>query len=257
MLGLRVGAASLGLYNRSYQLIMTPLGQIRGPLNTVAVPVLSRLQDRDEQFGDFVAKGQTALGYTLVAGLAFVAGASDTLVAILLGPQWEAASGVMALLAIAGGVTTLSSVGYWVYVTKGLVDHLLTYTFISTGIRVTCIVVGSSFGLLGVAAGMAVAAMIAWPLSFWWLSRRAAIPVRRLWTGGVRVLVFSGLILVACRGVAVSTSQLSVWSQLALEMLAAAAVYLLLTLLVPAFRRDVTGVLTSVRHALRRAPAVT
>jgi PST family polysaccharide transporter len=255
MLGLRVGPTSLGLYNRSYQLIMTPLGQIRGPLNTVAIPVLSRLQDRDQQFGDFVVKGQIALGYTLVAGLAFVAGSSETLVAILLGPQWEAASGVLALLAVAGGVTTLSSVGYWVYVTKGLVNHLLTYSFISTGIRVTCVIVGSSFGLLGVAAGMAAAAMIAWPLSFWWLSRRAAIPVRRLWMGGVRVLLFSGLILAACRGVATSTTHLAVWSQLALELLAAAGTYAALTLLVPPFRKDVSSVLTNVRTALRRAPA--
>lgn len=254
VLGLRVGPTNLGLYNRSYQLIMTPLGQIRGPLNTVAVPVLSKLQDQDERFGDFVTKGQIALGYTIVAGLAFVAGSSHTLVAILLGPRWEAAGDVLALLAVAGGVTTLSSVGYWVYVTKGLVDHLLTYTFLSTGIRVTCVLAGSSFGLLGVAAGMALAAMIAWPLSFWWLSRRAAIPVRRLWMGGVRVLVFSGVILAACRGVAISTSSLAVWTQLALEMATAAVVYAALALLVPFFRKDVTSVLATVRTALRQAP---
>lgn len=255
MLGLRVGASNLGLYNRSYQLIMTPLGQIRGPLNTVAVPVLSKLQDQWERFQDFVVKGQIALGYTLVAGLAFVAGSAHTLVTILLGPQWEAASDVLALLAIAGGVTTLSSVGYWVYVTKGLVDHLLTYTFISTGIRVTCVLIGSSFGLLGVAAAMAIAPMIAWPLSFWWLSLRAAIPVRRLWMGGVRVMAFSALILVACRTVAMGASGLSVWIQLALEIMAAAATYVALAVVVPAFRHDVTSVLTTVRVALRRSPA--
>ncbi|HNV12021.1 MAG TPA: lipopolysaccharide biosynthesis protein, partial [Propionibacteriaceae bacterium] len=53
MLGLRVNTASLGLYNRAYQLVMQPLGQIRGPLNTVAIPVLSQLQDEEERFNQF------------------------------------------------------------------------------------------------------------------------------------------------------------------------------------------------------------
>lgn len=251
VLGLRVGATPLGIYNRSYQLIMQPLGQIRDPLNTVAVPVLSKLQDDDERFQDFVARGQMAVGYTLVAGLAFIAGSASAFVDAFLGANWHEATDVLRLLAVAGGVTTLSYVGYWVYVTKGLVDHLLNYTFISTGIRVTCVLIGVQFGLIGVAAAMAIAPMITWPLSFWWLHQRASIPVRRLWLGGVRVMAFSAVILVACLGVEAATPLLPSPVRLLLGALVAAAVYAALVFVVPAFRRDVGGVASTVRDTLR------
>lgn len=252
MLGIRVGAPSLGLYNRSYQLIMTPLGQIRGPLNTVAVPVLSKLQQDETRFQDYVAKGQMAIGYTVVAGLAVVAGSARAVVDVFLGSGWHDATDVLRLLAVAGALTTLSYVGYWVYVTKGLVDHLFRYTFISTGIRVTCVVVGSSFGLLGVAAAMAIAPAIAWPLSFWWLSRRASIPIRRLWLGGVRVIMFCGVILASCLLVDFTAQGLPALLRLALGLLTAAVAYAVQALAVPAYRRDVGAVMATVRATVRR-----
>ena len=255
MLGLRVGANSLGLYNRAFGLIMQPLGQIRGPLNTVAVPVLSKLQDQEARFQLFVARGQLALGYTLVAGMAFVAGTAGPIVSVFLGPNWTAATDVLRLLAIAGGVTTLPSVGYWVYVTKGLVDHLLAYTFISTGLRVLCVVVGVQFGIVGVAAGMALAPLLSWPLSIWWLSRRASIPVRQLWLGGIRILGFSAVLMGACLAVEAASVGLPDWSRLLLGVLVAAGTYALLAVVVPIFRADIGGVISIVRTTIGRPKA--
>ena len=249
LLGLRVGAAPLGIYNRSYQLIMQPLGQIRGPLNTVAVPVLSRLQSEDDRYQNFVARGQMAMGYTIIAGLAFVAGTAGPLVSLALGDGWAASTNVLRLLAVAGGVTTLSYVAYWVYVTKGLMSHLLHFTFISVAIRITSVTIGVQFGLLGVAAAMAVAPMITWPLSFWWLSRKASIPVRRLWLGGIRIMVFCAVIMAASMTVEATTSHLPDLLRAALGLMAAIAAYFSL-LLVPIYRRDVGGVLSAIRGGI-------
>ena len=248
LLGLRVGAAPLGIYNRSWQLIMQPLGQIRGPLNTVAVPVLSKLQHDDDRFQDFVARGQMAMGYTLLAGLAFVAGTAGPIVHLALGEGWNEATNVLRLLAIAASTNTLAYVAYWVYVTKGLMSHLLHYTFISAAIQVACVVIGIQFGLLGVAAAMAVAPTISWPLSIWWLSRKASIPVRRLWLGGVRIMVFCAVILAVCLVVEGATPHLPDFLRAVLGLLAAAASYLGL-LLVPMYRRDLHSVLSAVRSS--------
>lgn len=250
MLGLRVGAEPLGIYNRSYQLIMQPLGQIRGPLNTVAVPILSRIQSDDKRFHAFVARGQIAIGYSLVALLAFVAGTAGPIVNLFLGSRWLEATDVLRFLAVAGGVTTLSYVGYWVYVTKGLVGHLLNYTFISTGIRVTCVLIGVQYGLIGVAAAMAAAPMIAWPLSFWWLSRRASIPVRRLWLGGLRIMIFCAVILGGCLAVEFSTTGFPDLVRLLLGALTAVAAGALLVAAIPMYRRDVGEVVTTVRDTM-------
>jgi len=251
MLGLRVSAAELGVYNRSYQLISAPMSQVRGPLSTVAIPVLSRVQSDDERFQRYVAQGQMVIGYSVVAGLAVVAGSTGPLVDLLLGPQWVDATDILRLLAVAAGLQMLSFVGYWVYVSKGLVGHLLHYSFLSTGIRVAFVVTGSFFGVMGVAWAMALSPLIAWPLSFWWLSRRANIPVRALWLGGLRVVVFAGTVGLAAAATEALTAGLHVVARLALILLAAAATYALLSL-IPRFRRDLTGVVTMIRQNLRR-----
>lgn len=251
-LGLTVTPFQLGVYNRSYQLIMTPLGQIRGPLNSVAIPVLARLQDDEDRFQSYIARGQMAMGYTLVAGLAVVSGLAGPLAAVILGPQWTDAVPVLRLLAIGAGFNTLAYVGYWVYVTKGLVQHLLHYTIFATGLRVAFVVAGAFFGVIGVAAGMAVVPLLSWPISFWWLSRRAAIPVRTLWLGGLRVIGFAAAVGgVAALAVGLSSAWPS-WGSLLLAMASAALAYGVLGSVIPPFRRDLASVFALVKDGLRR-----
>jgi PST family polysaccharide transporter len=186
-LGLWSGPVALGIYNRGFQLLMTPLNQIRSPASTVAVPVLARLQDDTDRFGEYLRRGQLALGYTLVAGMALVAGAAEPLVHLLLGSRWDAVAPVLALLAIAGGAQTLAFVGSWVYLSRGLSGALLRYTVLSLALSAVCIAVGSRFGVVGVAAGYATAALLEWPMSLWWLSRATIIPGRALLLGALRI----------------------------------------------------------------------
>ena len=41
ILGLREGPVILGLYNRAFQLVMTPFNQVRAPITQVALPIFS------------------------------------------------------------------------------------------------------------------------------------------------------------------------------------------------------------------------
>lgn len=253
LLGRRVGAGPLGLYNRAFQLVMTPLGQIRGPLNSVAIPVLSRIQNDERRFGRFVAQGQLLLGYALVAGLALVVGASHPLVFLLLGPEWMQAADVMRLLAIGAGFQTLAYVGYWVYVTKGIVGHLLQYTTFATVLRIVCVLIGSFYGLLGIAFAVAIVPLLSWPLSLWWLSRRAGIPVKELWTGGTRVAIFSVLLGLIAFGAQQACGSCSSVTQLAMASIGWLIGYAALGYLVPPFRADIIAVWSLLRMNLRRS----
>lgn len=247
-LGLTVAPAQLGLYNRAYQLVMTPVGQIRGPLNTVAIPTLARLQDDPARFERFIVRGQLALGYTLVSGLAVVSGTAGPLVGLLLGPDWAAAAPLVALLAAGGAFQTLAYVGYWVYVAKGLVGHLLHYTFLATALRVAFVVGGATFGPVGVATAMAAVPLLSWPLSLWWLSRRAAIPVRAFWIGGIRIAVFAGVVGAMAAATVFATASSGTLLSLIFGLLAAAAAYALLGATVPSYRRDLVDVVSLVQR---------
>lgn len=252
IIGLRFGPGPLGVYNRAFQLLMNPLNQLRTPTSTVALPVLSRLQKDFDRAGNYIKRGQIALGYTIVPGLALGMGAAQPLVRLFLGDKWTQVAPVFALLAVAGSFQTLAFVGYWIYVSRGLTSDLLKYTLVSFTIRVTCVVTGSTWGIVGVAAGYAAAPAIAWPISFWWLSRKTVIPVRDLWTGGMRVVAMAGGAAAAAHLCSILTGP---WPSVFSSLACAAAVLLVYGLGVALFarvRQDVLSVVDIGRKIVKR-----
>lgn len=251
----RFGTAPLGLYNRAYQLVMTPLGQVRSPLQSVALPVLSRLQQDQPRFETYVTAAQLALGYLIGIPIAMLAGLAEPVVAIMLGDAWAEAAPILRMFAIAGLLTTLSYVGYWVYLARGLGGPLLRYTLVTAAIKVVCIAVGSFFGVIGVAIGFAVHPLIAWPISLAWLSRVTPMPTRRLYGGAARIFAVTLAAGAAAWGAGTSAAALGPWAEVGVGLaagLAAGAASLAL----PIYRRDARSLMGFVRlMATRRRPA--
>jgi O-antigen/teichoic acid export membrane protein len=252
VVGARFGPVPLGFYNRAYSALMGPLGQLRAPTTTVALPVLSRLQDDESRFGAYVQRGQVALGYTFLPAIALAAGAADPLVRILLGDKWLAVVPIFSALAFAAVFDTLPYVGFWVYLSRGLTAHLLRFTVAVTTLRLTCIVVGSWWGPVGVAVGIAVATGLAWPLSLWRLSRLTPLPLAGLVRGGLRILV---MVVLAALAAWAASHGLQVWNpvvRLAAALVASGAMYLVGGLLVPSVRRDEAVIADMLRLMLPR-----
>jgi O-antigen/teichoic acid export membrane protein len=252
IIALRIGATPLGLYNRAFQLVMNPLNQFRSPATTVALPVLSRLQNDVARANTYLRRGQIAMGYTIIAGLAIAAGAAGPLVRLALGKQWNQVIPLFVLLAVAGSFQMLAYVGYWAYLSRGLTNELFRYTLVSFALRIVCIGVGSAWGIVGVAAGYAIAHGLEWPLSLWWLRRKTVTPVRELYLGATRITVMATLAGVASFAV---TRALDGWptvAVLALAGLAGLAVYALAAGLHKQIRADIADVLDVAARVVRR-----
>jgi PST family polysaccharide transporter len=251
-IGIRFGAVPLGLYNRAYQLLMNPLNQIRKPATTVALPVLSRLQDSPAQANAYIVRGQILIGYTVVAGLAFAAGAAVPLVHLFLGDKWDSVAFIFGMLGIAAIFQMMSFVGYWIYLSKGLTNHLLRWTVMSSVLRVVCILIGSMWGIQGVAVGFAIAPALAWPLSLYWLARRAPIPLRALYTGAGRILAIAAALgassLAVCRGLSGADDLV----QLGAAAAACATVLALVAGVFPVVRSDLASISVVARKLKRR-----
>jgi len=99
---------------------------------------------------------------------------------------------------------------------------------------------------------MAAVPLLSWPLSLWWLSRRAAIPVRAFWIGGIRIAVFAGVVGAMAAATVFATASSGTLLSLIFGLLAAAAAYALLGATVPSYRRDLVDVVSLVRENLRR-----
>ena len=251
VIGTRFGPTSLGLYNRGYQLLMPPISQALAPVTNVALPILSRLHDDRPRYDRFVMRGQIVLGFTLVAGLGAVAGATGPIVDVLLGDRWHAVTPVLRLMAVAGALQTLSFVGYWVYISRGLTADLRRYTLVSTALRITCILVGSIWGVVGVAAGFALAPTLAWPLSLWWLSRRTQLPVRALLKGAARIIVLAVAVGAAAFAGCQPLGQEGVLGLLAAGG-AAVTAYVIVVLVLPRWRADARDVFEVIRQGVTR-----
>jgi PST family polysaccharide transporter len=231
---------------------MNPLNQIRKPATTVALPVLSRLQDSPAQANAYIVRGQILIGYTVVAGLAFGAGAAVPLVHLFLGDKWDSVAFIFGMLGIAAIFQMMSFVGYWIYLSKGLTNHLLRWTVMSSVLRVVCILIGSMWGIQGVAVGFAIAPALAWPLSLYWLARRAPIPLRALYTGAGRILAIAAALgassLAVCRGLSGADDLV----QLGAAAAACAAVLALVAGVFPVVRSDLASISVVARKLKRR-----
>jgi PST family polysaccharide transporter len=252
VIGTRFGADALGLYNRAFQLVMTPLGQLRGPSTQVALPVLSSLHDDHDRHASFLRRGQLALGYTLVVGLALVVGAAEPVTAVFLGDRWQEVPPLLRLLALAGMFQTLAFVGYWVYLSRALTGALVRFSLFDTAVRAVLILVGMHWGVVGVAAGYALAPALTWPVSLWWLSRLAPLPARHLTAGALRILGVSAVVAGAAWLTSGALDAAPPWLALIAACAAGATVYAAIGAAVTPVRRDLQQLLHVGRLALRR-----
>jgi PST family polysaccharide transporter len=251
VIGRRFGAAPLGLYNRGYQLLMSPLTQLRGPTTTVALPVLSRLESDTPTYGRFLVRGQVGLGYTLVVGLSVVAAGAEPIVQLFLGDRWVSVTPILRILAFAGAVSTLSYVAYWVFLSRNLTRQLLRFTLAAFVLKVACVLIGSEWGVVGVAAGFALAPAISAPVSLWWLARMTPIPLGELLLGYTRILVLAVVATGAGWGTLALLPALPAVLALGLVVLVVLAVYLLAAVLGPV-REDLRQMAAIVRLAAKR-----
>ena len=241
VIGLNIGPGPLGLYNRAYQLLMRPLGQLRQPSTTVALPVLARLAEDRQRFDSMLLRGQQVLALPILLLLAVVIGASDAVVGVFLGPDWSDASVLLACFAVAGGCQTLAYVGYWTYLARGLSGALLVFSLVTAVLKIAGVLIGSYWGVNGIAAGFAASAVLEWPLSFWWLSRVTTYPGGRLALGGLRILAQAVPVGIAAWGVTRVVAETALTGSPALTLLLAVAGGIVtwgLCLTVPPLRRD-------------------
>ncbi|MCW2004371.1 PST family polysaccharide transporter [Xanthomonas arboricola] len=242
IIGARTGADALGLYNRAFQLLMMPLNQINAPATSVALPVLSQLQDERERFDAFLLRGQTVMVHLIVALFAFACALALPLIVLVLGEQWREAVPLFQVLTIGGIFQAVAYAAYWVFLAKGLMRQQLVYSLVGRVLLIACILVGSVWGVMGVAVGYSLGLLLLWPLSLVWIGKISNAPALRLFNNGLRAIVGYGLAGVAAYYAAQWIGG-PLWKQLLAGSGAMLVGCVLVFLVWPAFWRDVLSIL--------------
>jgi PST family polysaccharide transporter len=186
LLGRFWGAEVVGIYGRAYQLVTLPTDYLNGATGSVAIPVLSRLQDDPEQLRNYFLKGYSlvlALTIPITAACALFA---NELILVIFGPKWNDAIPIFRLLAPTILVFALINPTGWLLVSLGMVGRSLRIALAIASLVITGCVIGLPYGAKGVAFGYSAA------LTLW------VVP-HLLWCFHGTVISFRDVLLVASR----------------------------------------------------------
>ncbi len=151
LIGWYWGAGPLGLYSRAFNLLLRPVNQLTGPLSTIMVPALSRVQNDPERFARYYLRAVNVIMWIMAPIFGFLFVAAAPVVLLVLGHQWRAAAPVFQFLCIAAPAIMLSSPTNWLLVCRGESGRLLKLLLILVPISLGSYVVGLPFGIKGVA----------------------------------------------------------------------------------------------------------
>jgi O-antigen/teichoic acid export membrane protein len=244
IIGARFGPVDLGLYNRAFQLMMLPLQQLNAPAQRVALPVLSRLQDERERFRTFILFGQSAMLTVMGLVLAVLGSQADSVIRILLGERWLASVPIFQATAYCS---------WWVFLAKNLVRQSVWYSLCTRPLMVVLILVGSNWGVTGVAVAYAASLALTWPIALLWIGRTSDAPVGEMFLNGLRSLIVFGSITVGAFFATIALPADVPILRLAVGVAAVLVGVGLWMLVLPAFRRQILGLADARRH-LKRAP---
>lgn len=225
------GPVQLGFYAKAYQLLLLPLAQLNTPMQSVALPALSRLQHDPERYRAAYISTIRLLAFVTMAMTGYLLVAADWLIPFLLGPQWRPAVGMYRWLAITGLLQPIANSTGWLFMSQGRGRDMFRWSIISTSLIVTAILAALPFGATAVAASYSLTtALLVSPILFWFVTRRG--PVRMgdiyatLWlpafataaaATGVQAFRIAAPILTPLPGIAVTVP---LWTMLFLGALA-------------------------------------
>jgi O-antigen/teichoic acid export membrane protein len=157
LIGKFLGAVTLGIYRQAYQLVLSPIMQLVFPVNYVAEPTLSRLQDNPERYRVYYQKLLTTLSLVTMPLVLFLVVYAEEIVRVLLGEKWMAATEIFRLLAIAAFIQPPVDTTGFVLVTCGKTKRYFNMGLAISTILVICVSIGLLWGARGVAFGHIVA----------------------------------------------------------------------------------------------------
>jgi polysaccharide transporter, PST family len=198
LIGKFLGSVPLGFYSRAQALVVRPLEQFVNPLESVFVPILSRLQTDHARYRRTVLKV-----YDIIAVIAFPAAAlilvlARPLTLLILGPKWEAAADIVRGVSPVALYTPVACVSSCLLASQGRGRDFLRINFIASLATAVGFAAGLPFGASGVAiAYSATCFAVHLPLQYYVAGRTGPVTTTDLWRRFFMHLPLWGIVLLA------------------------------------------------------------
>jgi PST family polysaccharide transporter len=202
LIGWHWGSHALGLYDQAYRLLLFPMQQLGAPLNSVMLPLLSRLVDDPVAYRATYRRVTEKLVMITMPLTCLMLVLPDVIVRTALGTQWAEAEPIVSWLGVAMIYQPLAFTTNCLLISQNRSRLLLRNSLISAGLSIASFVVGLPFGPIGVAAAYALSGLvIRMPFTFWQVGREGPVSmsdqlrlfIPSIWSGVILMSVFYGL----------------------------------------------------------------
>lgn len=151
LVGKYIGPTSLGIYTRAYSLMLLPISQISGVLTQVMFPVMSTIQQDITRVKRVYLQSTRMIGlitFPIMIGLLVVA---EPFILVLYGEEWQEVIPLLQLFCLVGISQSISTTQGWLYTSQGRTDIFFRWAVFAGIIRITGILIGLNWGLMGIA----------------------------------------------------------------------------------------------------------
>lgn len=186
--GYRFGAADLGFFNRGQQINHLAQYAFLTPITEVGFALLCRLRP-DESYRDAYIALARRVSVLFIPFAAVLPILSPDLILALLGPNWAPASPILAWFSLAIFGQAFASLFAQLMTSQGRGGELRSWAVADLVLRAGGAIVGSQFGIVGLAAGFSLAIFCTVPLMAWIAGRSGPVKARHqlvaMWPGAL------------------------------------------------------------------------
>lgn len=182
LIGWLWGPTVLGLYERTTRLLLLPINTVNAPVYAAAMPALSRLVDEPARYRSLFCQVMQKLAILTMPAFAFCAVVADWVVEIVLGRSWLQAVPLAALFSVSAIYLPVLMAAGLLYMTHARSGELLRACLIDAALTLAAVLAGLHWGVLGIAAALALAGLfVRTPVAFWLATRRGPVSVTDVW----------------------------------------------------------------------------
>ena len=151
---------ALGLYNRAFQLISTPISLIGQAFDQVFFSSFSKIKNNEKRIGELFISISSMISAVCMFGTVIIYYCSGWITLLLFGKQWIDTAVPISILSIAMFSRSSIKITDPIMRAKGYVYQRAIFHLTNTIITVIAALFGSRYGLLGVSLGVVIAQYI-------------------------------------------------------------------------------------------------
>jgi PST family polysaccharide transporter len=148
LIGKFLGAELLGIYTRSYSIMMLPVSRISGVISSVMFPSLSIIQDDKERVNTIFLKITRTIAFITFPLMAMLALSVENFVKLFFTKEWYQMIPILQILASVGAIQSLGTLNGNIFLLKAKTSLDFKLTLFNSIVYVIVFIITSQYNLM-------------------------------------------------------------------------------------------------------------